>query len=145
MIRSRSCAFQAATQCSANRCASSLVSIASLRVDMSAVSDSCGPSVPGATADDEQLRDEPFRTHVEIAERPENRPLPPQEDAIILVARPTVPALGEDRVDLLAAMPAPPGFRLGGRSFGRLGYELPGSLRIGVVGDPYLGPELDRR
>src|SRR6266404_870441 len=88
MIRSRSCAFQAATQCSANRCASSLVSIASLRVDMSAVSDSCGPSVPGATADDEQLRDEPFRTHVEIAERPENRPLPPQEDAIILVARP---------------------------------------------------------
>ena len=58
---------------------------------------------------------------------------------------PTVPALGEDRVDLLAAMPAPPGFLLGGRSFGRLGYELPGSLRIGVVGDPYLGPELDRR
>jgi len=58
---------------------------------------------------------------------------------------PTVPALGEDRVDLLAAMPAPPGFLPGGRSFGRLGYELPGSLHIGVVGDPYLGPELDRR
>ena len=57
----------------------------------------------------------------------------------------TVPTLGEDRVDLLATVSAPPRFPHGTPGFSRLGYELLRALCIRVMGDPYLGPTLDRR
>jgi len=53
--------------------------------------------------------------------------------------------LSEERVDLLAAAPAPPRFPEGTRGFGRLGYESLRALCIAVIDDPYLGPALDRR
>ena len=56
-----------------------------------------------------------------------------------------VPAFGEDRIDLLATSGAPPGFGGRVRSPGSFGYEFPRSLRIGVVGHPYLRPAFDRR
>jgi len=57
----------------------------------------------------------------------------------------TVPTLGEDRVDLLATAPAPPRFPGGAAGVGSLGHELPRALCIRVIGDPDLGPALDRR
>src|SRR5258705_11794747 len=57
----------------------------------------------------------------------------------------TAPALAEDRVDLFATTFAPPRRRWGSRALGCLSNQLPGSFRIAIIGDPYLGPALDRR
>src|SRR5207253_71229 len=68
-----------------------------------------------------------------------------ETDQIILSFSAAVPAFGEDRLDLLATMAAPPRLRGEVRAPGRFGYELLGSLRIGVIGHPYLGPTFYRR
>ena len=56
----------------------------------------------------------------------------------------TVPALGEDCVHFLATTSAPPRCRRGSRDFDCLRDEIPGSFRITIIGDPYLGPALGR-
>ena len=56
-----------------------------------------------------------------------------------------VPAFREASIDLLATAGTPPGFGAGIRAPGRFGYEFLRSCRIGIIGDPYLGPAFDRR